>query len=422
MQLEPASPDRDVPLLIQAADVPLVIGTARDARDILCPACHGSVLLSSMPDESVYDVAFKCFRCEAVVLSPSLPSGCGVGGAVHVLRPGQHAIYASLVVDCDHIVIGAPGMQRRAAETGSIRDPQPRFLLDVPGIASVLVRARDAFGPLVEAAEQRFARTPKRHRLVHLIKSVEENLAAIKTGSQEVDVVSAIELWRLANQFHRWRLDPSYERLLTESIEPTAFSHNAVLLTIASRFADGGLGVELVSPMACSVDDGRTPDLRVRMSARRWIEADVKAPATLQRQQDVELTDKPALKIIEDAVRSSRGQFSTAALLVIGGALWDDGRFDEHETAVERVLSKPLRTGASPEARHHHHVLLGVILVSTTIELARTRGTGDFKGNWNEVDWTPDVQFRWVANPHYRLDFDLSFAADMSSFEANFPL
>jgi hypothetical protein len=418
MELEIAPLNHGLPLVVQATDAPVIVGVGEDASDVRCPSCRDVVLLANVPDAGVYDLAIQCFRCKAIVRAPRLPPGRGVGGIAHVVEPGQHIARDSFVADCDQLVIGTPGVLRRAAETGSVPGLSRHLLMDASGLVAVLVNARKVFGPIMAGLE-RSGRAHKRHRLVHLIGAVERNLAAIEDGSHEVDVLSVIELEQVSSKFERWKLDPSYERLLTECVSPSTFSHNALLLAVASTLADAHLGVEFVSPNQEGSDGGRTPDLRIRMSARKWIEADIKTPVTLQRLPEIAVPAKPAQKIIENTIRSSRGQFSTAALLVVGGSFWA-GDFDEYETAVARVLGKPVHGTASPEARNHHDVLAGVILASTLIQSARTRGTGDFQGNWNEVDWKTDTVFRWVANPHYALDFGLSFAKDLSTFEAQF--
>jgi hypothetical protein len=71
--------------------------------------------------------------------------------------------------------------------------------------------------------------------------------------------------------FERWSRDPEFDRLVSESKDPATFDHNVLLLTLASIFEDSGLGPEVVPPGA-----GRAPDLRMRISARRSIEADIK--------------------------------------------------------------------------------------------------------------------------------------------------
>jgi hypothetical protein len=262
------------------------------------------------------------------------------------------------------------------------------------------------FANILPAIMRRHGRGPARvHRLAELVARVEENVAPLRSGSREVDVVSVMELWRATAAFARWSKDPYHARLVEESKDPEHFIHNALLLMVASLLADGGLGPELVP-----TGETRTPDLRLRISARESIDVEVKTPVALQRRPGAHVTPKTAERLIDDELNRSRGQLSpeVPSMLVIGGAFWT-AELDEHADACARLL-RPGRRGN----------LVGVILAATTIAYARTRGTGAFDDSWEEVDWAPNAQFRWVANPGYALALNVDFGPDFSGPDISF--
>lgn len=417
MELTIAPPDHGLPLVRQVGGEPVIAGVGSGVEDALCPGCGESVLLASVAPASVYDLAIECSLCGTVAKTASLAPGEGLGGAVLVVPACGVRAGTTFVADCDQIVVGEPGAERRHGETGVHPTSPTRVELDVDGIASVLASAREAFAPIVADIEQRFKLAPNRHRLAHLLYAVDRNLCACRAGSREVDVLAAVELADIASLFDRWFRDPNHARLVQECRDPNTFCHNLVLLRVASLLADVQLGAELVPPDP--VSEARRSDMRIRLSARRWVEVDVKTPTTLQRLEGVQVPTKSAAGVVASAVRSSRGQFVGPGILVIGGAFWS-GDMDGHAAAASRVLAGPLAQDASSDAHEHHASLLGIVLVSTDIGYARTRGEGEFAGNWNEVDFSTNARHRWIPNPGYALDLDFSFAADMSTFDVSF--
>lgn len=365
------------------------------------------MLLKNVVDGGVYDLAIQCSACNGIAQTPGLPPGRGIGGVVQVIAPGRYNAGATRVTDCDQVIVGAPGIERRVNETGARPRSPDRFLLDPAGIRQVLRHAREIFAPILPRLMPKYRRAPERgHRLAELIARLEGNLLALEQGSREVDVLSALELFRATFAFTRWAKDPNGASLVNESKDRDTFTHNVALLTVASALVDAGLGSELVAP------GGRPkPDLRFRVSARRLIEADVKAPVTLQRRPGTAVSPKEAGPLVSDALRSSRAQFTSAvpSLLIIGGAFWTHD-FDEHAAAAAVALRRTQPAN-----------LIGVVLMSTTVEFARVRGTEPFEERWEEVDWSPTSLFRWIANPFYALDLQVAFANDLSKFDIKFP-
>ena len=400
------------PLVIQAREVPILRGETGAGVDLHCPSCR-NVVAEDVSEEGVLDLGIQCFSCGTVGKTSSLAPGAGIGGCVLPIPVGVHRAESTVVLRCDEIVVGQPGLDRRQKETTGT-ETLHRITLDIAGCRGIVERTRSVYGRILaplearnrRSAEHRGANPARRHRLPELIRTVEENISALEGGSQEVDVITVLELHSATAAFERWRNDPSWARLLHQCKEPTAFAHNVVLLTMAGAFADGGLGAELVPEASES-----TPDLRLRVSARRWIEVEVKAPVPLQRRANVTLPTREAEAILRDALRTSSSQFTEgqSAILVIGGSFWT-ADVDSHAAAALETLTERSRPR-----------LAGVILVSNTILVHRARGSGQLRERWEEVDWVPSAQFRWIANPTYTHELKIEFTPDLGSYELSFP-
>jgi len=128
-------------------------------------------------------------------------------------------------------------------------------------------------------------------------------------------------------------------------------------------FRDFGLSPEFIP-----THDRRSGELRLRISARRSVEVELKSPQTLQRRPGEAVESRAAAGTIEKTLKDARGQLRSASggVLVIGGAFWN-ADMDEHAQAAAALLQ---RKGSSP--------VIGVLLAATTVELQRTRGTGGF--------------------------------------------
>jgi hypothetical protein len=297
------------------------------------------------------------------------------------------------VMDVDEVIVGERAVRSRALETGSaLPEPEP-IEMDIAGIERVMGDARTTFEPILQAVRPTRQGVSK-HHLLRLIAALEENLRLLRAGGDTVDVHSVVSLQRASSAFARWERDPSSDRLMQESTQPEAFDHNIVLLQVATMLDGAGLGPELVPPSA-----GRTPDLNLRISARRWIEVDTKAPRALQRPASNTLTPVEPRRTIRKALRSSRGQFGTSGILVIAGEIWIGG-IDAYAATAAAVLNAPLANDASAEARTHYQRLLGVMLASTGYDV-------------DDRTYRARLFLRWVPNPRYAGSIDLTLPPDV---------
>lgn len=234
---------------------------------------------------------------------------------------------------------------------------------------------------------------------------MEQNIIELNQGGDTVDVIAAVDLQRTTALFARWRRDPSFGRVCQESKTAGAFDHNTVLLTVAAVLADSGLGPELVPPSSTA-----TPDLLLRLSARVAVGAEVKTPEPLQRRPGYTVPVSEAARVLKGTLKKSHDQLASgqACFLVVGGAYWGH-ELDQYATAASTVLAR--------RSRPH---LAGVVLVSTTVQYARSRGGGPWAGSWEDVDWSPAASLRWVPNPTYCRDMSITFDPAMTTFSIQF--
>jgi hypothetical protein len=373
----------DLPLIVQTApDRPVFRGVGDDGRDVFCGSCGEVVLLENVPADAVLDLAIECASCSGVSRMPARPSGRGLGGVLRVVKRDHRAV-GTFVMDMDEVIAGEQAVRSRAYETGGDLPETEPALMDIAGIEQVIHDARATFEPILKVARPTPAhKGPAKHRLLRLIERLEESVRLLRGGDNTVDVYSVMSLQRATSVFRRWARDPSSSRLMQESTQPEAFDHNAVLLQVATLFEHARLGPELVPPSA-----GRTPDLILRIFARRWIQVDTKTPRALQRPAESVILPVEPRQTIRKALRSSRGQFTTPGILVIAGDFWIGG-LDAYAAATALLLNAPLAQDASPEAQLHYRRLLGVVLVSTGYEV-------------DERTYRARLYARWVPSPRY---------------------
>jgi hypothetical protein len=384
---------------------------------VLCPSCQDAVLFRNIVDTTVFDLTFRCVGCGSDCDAPPLPPGRGLAlhGATHAIDSGVFPVEETKILEYDDVVIGRPGVMRRRVETGRAFDAPTtqQMELNEPTLEGILLRARGVFAQLLPKLEGAFAKGDRRHRLSDLLARVEGNLAEVRAGGRTIDVLAWVEFERIVYQFERWSRDPVWEALLRESATPENFEHNLQLLTLATQLDNAELGPELVAPER----GRRRPDLRFRLTARFALDADVKAPVTLQRRPDVAVPVKEARRVIFDAIKKSIGQFTSPSLLVVGGSFWA-GDFDELAQAAADELAAPVPVSASAEVRaQRERLICGIVLLSRHIQVRAIEhdGVGEPKPGW-----ISDIAFRWVRNPAYNGPFQIDFADDLSAFNFAF--
>jgi len=64
-----------IELLVQASRRPVLRDDWSDGFDYVCGHCRNMVIAEHVMDDQIWDLAFECFRCKRVSLSPVLPPG-----------------------------------------------------------------------------------------------------------------------------------------------------------------------------------------------------------------------------------------------------------------------------------------------------------------------------------------------------------
>ena len=372
-----------------------------DGADFRCAEC-GSLLLANVSSGAVFDIALRCAGCGAVAEMSSWPAGRGLGGVFHVVRE-DHRAAGTFTLDMDQVLVGPDAERRRAAETGRNLPEPTSILMDIAGLESLSATARVRFEPILAAVPPPKGGRLAKHGLLRLIQSVEQNVQDLEAGGKTVDVRSAVRLRRAVLAFARWAEDHLTHRLMQESVQPETFDHNVELLEVASSLENAGLAPEFVA-----TGSARTPDLILRVSATRVVELDVKTPRTLQlpaANQMLKLLEPK--QVVHQALRSSRGQFSTSGILVIAGEIWFNG-IDGYADAAAEILKTPLASSASVDAREHYRRRAGVLFVSTGYSV-------------DGSDVRSASLARWVPSPRYTEDISLTLPEDFDGpFTINF--
>lgn len=392
------SDEQNRPLLAQADPRKPIFRGEGNGVDLLCTACNDVVVLQNVAPDAVFDLRLRCAACAGVTSMPAFPSGRGLGGIVHSVRDDHQAV-GTFALDMDQVIVGDATVEDRRRKIDL--SAGTTVAMDTAGIEQLLIRARRIFRPLLAAAQHQH-RTTGQHPLLQLMGRLEVNLGLLRPGDRTVDVSAFMALHRAVTSFARWEHDPSFGRLLQESKHADTFDHNVVLLEVASMLERAGLGPEFAPP-----DDRRTADLRLRISASRWIELDTKTPRVLQfTQGDVAPSVAPR-RILQKALRACRGQFSTSGILVVAGDCWID-ELDTYAAAATALLDRPLPSTASAAAEEHHQRLLGIMLAATGYEVA-------------DRSFQPRVLLRWVPSSRYMGDIDLELAANVDGpYTVNF--
>jgi hypothetical protein len=416
MQLSTIVDSGDLPILVQAADCPVVAGIQPDGIDIPCPGCHSSILLHQVVDGEIYDIALRC-RCGCLSATPRLPPGRGVGGVVHDITTGVHYVASTLENTEGAIVIGAPGIGRRAAESGVGAHLQAGVSLDAEGINTVLADAQAVFSPILVKLQTKHNKTlrhpgshPSRHhRLAQLVHSVDQTLAGVRAENREIDVLSVVELANAASLFRRWELDPMVASMIRACHQVDDYYHSLAVLSVASALADAQLGAELTPP-----GPNRTADITVRLALRQKFTVEVKAPQALQRRPFVALERTEIDDLVVKAIKSAGTQLSSIApsVLALGGTFWS--------ADFDRVDATARSMWAAKGSRRPN--VIGLILASVGVAMKRNRGKGEWRPDaWEDVDWTWESAFRWVPNPWYSGALKVTFPKDLSRYDITYP-
>ena len=276
-----------IELLVQASRRPVLRDDWSDGFDYVCGHCRNMVIAERVMDDQIWDLAFECFRCKGVSLSPVLPPGRALPLCV-VPPPGRAEIVNG--IDLKRIVLaGQAAVDRRRAVAGlpgttfgyvpnrpAPPEGTPQFLERV--IEDVRQLLGPTFGAL-ERADRRWRASlmpvKPRHRLMIMVETLRSDIASLGTPDPEMHVDYLVELQALLVSLQRWQQHPFWSKIV-DALD-NEYRHTVMLLATATFFEDNANSVEFQETRP-----HRTPDLFLVLGPRNRIAVEVKMPEELK--------------------------------------------------------------------------------------------------------------------------------------------
>lgn len=391
-----------IELLVQASRRPVLRDDWPDGFDYVCGHCEKMVIASCVTDGQIWDLAFQCFRCKGINLSPVLPPERALSRCV-VPPPGRAEIVNG--IDLKRLVLaGQAAVDRRQAVAGvkgaTFGRPEPASPPegDPKLFESVIENVRQLLGPTFDSLEQtdrrgRESKTPPKHRhpLMVMIQALRSDIASFAAGTPAVHVDYLMELRALLESLDRWQRHPFWSEMLHGLYNENEYLHTFILLAAATYFEDAGNNVEFKE-----TGPHRTPDLFLVLGPQERIAVEVKAPNDL-RGPSVALGYKKLRDVVKVAMKKAgtgqSGQLSRQhpAMLVIGSfRTWPSDRQDFEQAAADYLRD------AAKKGKHKHVLSVGLLSLVTIIRRTPTK-----------TDSKPALQMTSVANPGYEGDIKL---------------
>ncbi|MHB1330132.1 MAG: hypothetical protein ACYC2K_18185 [Gemmatimonadales bacterium] len=238
---------------------------------------------------------------------------------------------------------------------------------------------------MLRDANGQASQTPplKRNPLARVVDQLRRARSTFSTEAPIVDARALAELHILRHVVERWSGHPQFASL--RDAIANEYPHTLITLALASYLEDMGNGVMVGVPAA-----GRSPDLRIQVSAMLSASVEVKSPDLLYC-RDAPLPPEAASSLIQRALRkigSGRsGQLSGAptGLLVLGGFHLTSADLDELEGAACDRLGTLAQRSRKPS-------LAAIYVVSIGSALRMADGIKSFHG---------EISVRAVPHPGY---------------------
>ncbi len=391
-----------IELLVQASRKPVLYDDWPDGFDYVCGHCRKMVIAFCVTDGQIWDLAFQCFRCKGINLSPVLPPERALSPCV-VPPPGHSEIVNG--IDLKRLVLaGQAAVDRRQAVAGvkgaTFGRPEPASPPegDPKLFASVIENVQRLLGPTFDSIEQtdrraRESKTPPKHRhpLMVMVQALRSDIASFAAGTPSVHIDYLMELRSLLESLERWQGNPFWSEMVRGLYGENEYLHAVILLAAATYFEDAGNNVEFKE-----AGRHRTPDLFLVLGPRHRIAVEIKAPKEL-RGPSAALGYQKLRDLVQVSMKKAgtgqSGQLSRQhpAVLVIGSFRTVPSDLKDFEQAAADYLSDAAKKG-----KHKH--LLSVELFSLLTIIRRTP---------TKTDTKPALQMTSVANPGYEGDFKL---------------
>jgi len=360
---------------VQASRRPVLRDDWPDGFDYVCGHCRKMVIASCVTDGQIWDLAFQCFRCGRVSLSPTLPPASALPRCV-VPPPGRADILDG--IDLRRIVLaGQAAVDRRQAVAGAMgttfgyvanRPPPP--VGDAKLLERVIEDVQLLLGPTFDALERvdrrgRESHTPasRRHPIMIMVAALRADIASFGTATPIVHVDYLVELRALLQTLERWQRHPFWPEMVRGLAGEDEYPHTAILLAAATYFEDAGNSVEFKE-----TGRDRSPDLFLVPTVSERIAVEVKVPEVL-RAPPVALGRDKLMDVVKKAMKKARtgrsGQLSREhpAMLVIGGFRTWASDLPDFEGAAAAYLQEAAKKG-----KHKHVLGIGLLSFLTLVK------------------------------------------------------
>jgi hypothetical protein len=400
--LTPVERADGIELLVQASRKPVLRDDWPDGFDYVCGHCKRMVIARCVVDGQIWDLAFQCYRCKGINLSPVLPPERALSRCV-VPPPGSAEIVNG--IDLKRLVLaGQAAVDRRQAAAGAkgatFGRPEPASPPqgDAKLLESVIEEVRQLLGPTFDSLERtdrrgRESKTPPKHRhpLMVMIQALRADISTFATGTPAVHIDYLMELRSVLLSLDRWQRHPFWPEMVHGLGNENEHLHTVILLAAATYFEDAGNNVEFKE-----TGSDRTPDLFLVLGPRERIAVEVKAPNDL-RGPSAALGYKKLREVVIVSMKKAgtghSGQLSREhpAMLVIGSfRTWPSDVRDFEQAAADYLRE------ATKKGKHKHVLTVGLLSLVTMIRRTATK-----------TDSKAALQMTSVHNPGYEGDIKL---------------
>jgi hypothetical protein len=354
------------------------------------------ILASGIAEDQVWDVAFRCFTCKRVSLSPTLPPGMALPpGTILVPRDMFPVSVPNGIPLRRQTLTGQAAVERRRGEAGppgatfGVKPDRPLPpASDAQHLQRLIDEVRALMGETFDMLDRRDQKrrasgSTNRHPLMVTVHALRSAIASFATPTPTVDHWPVMELVTLLDTLRRWKNHPALAALVRGFVNE--YPHTVLTLATATALTDLGNGVVFHAARG-----GRAADLLLVVGARKRVAVEVKVRDAL-RAPDAPVGYDLLLTEIRAAVKSARtgakGQLSRQhpALLILGGFHLAQSDLDAFQQAAADYLRD-----AQTKGRHAHLMGIGLVAFGTSL----TRG----------AVWTVRAHLHMpvVANPGYR--------------------
>jgi hypothetical protein len=405
--LEPITVTDGLSILVQKSSDPVITysmsSIVKSQRfDYVCGCCKKMVLIENTIRGDLWGLAFQCFGCGGISISPDLPAGEPAPAPRIILSPGEHP---TTPVKFDHhnfVLINSTAYDRYKFEVGiGYNGFQENLSKD--GLKSFIKRIElilgDIYLELIKIDERGISsiRTPpkNRHRLMEIIEIVNRDSNNMDNKVPTINILHLSELQAASDLLERWKNYPKWRDLVLSIKSPSDFCHTMILLATASSFVNIEQGVGLYAKNS----NVRTPDIWVAVSAEHRLNIEVKAPLKLQRSEYInfDIAEGIVEKCLKRADTGRRGQLSqeNPGVLAIGGFHLSAEAIANLEEACRTMFSRL-------KSKCGHIVGISIVSLSALIndKYIVSNGT-QIKTESGPIKISSHFDFSFVDNPFY---------------------